>query len=47
MVQCAIATFFNMQDLTKDSFLVAKMIISLGGWIFWSDLSTFGALVRV
>ena len=42
-------TFFEYQDVLRDSFLTAKMFVSVGGYEFFADpknFGTFSTLVR-
>ena len=45
-------TFFEYQDVLRDSFLTAKMFVAVGGYTFFADpgnlgnLGTFSTLVR-
>ena len=42
-------TFFEYQDVLRDSFLTAKMFVSVGGYDFFADprnFGTFSTLVR-
>ena len=37
LAKCILATFLDYQDLTRDAFLLAKIIASAGGWNFLSS----------
>ena len=42
-------TFFEYQDVLRDSFLTAKMFVAVGGYDFFTDprnFGTFSTLVR-
>jgi hypothetical protein len=42
-------TFFEYQDVLRDSFLTAKMFVAVGGYDFFADprnFGTFSTLVR-
>ena len=36
IAKCILATFLDYQDLTRDTFLLAKIIASAGGWYILS-----------
>ena len=37
IAKCILATFLDYQDLTRDTFLLAKIIASAGGWYILSN----------
>ena len=45
MAQCVRVAFFNFKDLIKDTFLLSKMILSVGGVALIMNPSSFGAIV--
>ena len=49
--KCVGATLFEYQDILRDIFLLAKMILAIGGLKYIldpnSDYLTFGTLVRI
>ena len=36
IAKCILATFLDYQDLTRDTFLLAKIVASAGGWYILS-----------
>ena len=47
MAQCVRVAFFNFKDLMKDTFLLSKMIISVGGVALILNPSSFGTIVSL
>ena len=45
MAQCVRVAFFNFKDLMKDTFLLSKMILSVGGIALILNPSSFGTIV--
>lgn len=45
MAQCVKAAFFNLKDIIKDTFLLSKMILSVGGVFLIVNESPFATIV--
>ena len=45
MAQCVGGAFFNFNDLMKDTFVLSKMIVSVGGVALFLNPSSFGTIV--